>query len=69
MRSVKTVSAVAAAAAAIAFAAPAAAQTAAAPEVIVLKAAHIFDATGTTLRDGGRHRVSWRTFRRGALPP
>lgn len=29
------------------------AQTAAAPETIVLKAAHIFDATGTTLKDGG----------------
>ncbi len=51
MKTLKIASALAAAAAA--FAAPAVAQTAAAPEVIVLKAAHIFDATGTALKDGG----------------
>jgi hypothetical protein len=30
-----------------------AAEAAAPPETIVLKAAHVFDATGTALRDGG----------------
>ena len=57
MRIMKTVGALVSAAAAIALTAPAVAlsvaQTAAAPEVIVLKAAHIFDATGTALKDGG----------------
>jgi imidazolonepropionase-like amidohydrolase len=42
-----------AAAVALEPAPPAAAQTPAPPEPIVLKAAHIFDSTGTTLRDGG----------------
>ncbi len=57
MRTMKTVGALGFAAAAIAFTAPAVAlsvaQSAAAPEVIALKAAHIFDATGTVLKDGG----------------
>src|SRR5246127_5640726 len=54
MRTVKIATALATAAAGIACAAPAVAQTAAAaPETIVLKAAHIFDATGTALKDGG----------------
>ncbi|HXB17881.1 MAG TPA: amidohydrolase family protein [Steroidobacteraceae bacterium] len=55
MRTVKIACALAAPLAAVAFAAPALApaQTAAAPETLVLKAAHIFDATGTALKDGG----------------
>jgi imidazolonepropionase-like amidohydrolase len=53
MRTVKIACALAAPLAAVAFAAPATAQTAAAPETLVLKAAHIFDATGTALKDGG----------------
>jgi imidazolonepropionase-like amidohydrolase len=53
MRAVKIARVLAAAAATAAIAAPALAQTAAAPETIVLKAAHIFDATGTALKDGG----------------
>jgi len=55
MRTVKIACALAAPLAAVAFAAPAPApaQTAAAPETLVLKAAHIFDATGTALKDGG----------------
>ena len=53
MRTVKIACALAAPLAAAAFAAPAPAQTAAAPETLVLKAAHIFDATGTALKDGG----------------
>lgn len=52
MRAVKIARVLAAAAATVASAAPALAQTAA-PETIVLKAAHIFDATGTALKDGG----------------
>src|SRR6266436_2224705 len=48
------------------------AEAAAAPETIVLKAAHVFDATGTTLKDGatvvvrGDRIVSVGT---GAAPP
>ena len=53
MRILRIATALAASAAASGFAAPAVAQTAAAPETIVLKAAHIFDATGTALKDGG----------------
>src|SRR5580700_10641786 len=53
MRTLKIACALGATLAAVAFAAPAPAQTAAAPETIVLKAAHIFDATGTALKDGG----------------
>jgi imidazolonepropionase-like amidohydrolase len=53
MRAVKIARVLAAVAATVAIAAPALAQTAAAPETIVLKAAHIFDATGTALKDGG----------------
>ena len=55
MRTLKIACALAAPLAAVAFAAPAPApaQTAAAPETLVLKAAHIFDATGTALKDGG----------------
>src|ERR1700758_502662 len=53
MRTVKIACALAATLAAVAFAAPAPAQTADEPETIVLKAAHIFDATGTALKDGG----------------
>jgi imidazolonepropionase-like amidohydrolase len=52
MRTVKIAGALAAAAATIGVAAPARAQTAAAPETIVLKAAHLFDSTGTALKDG-----------------
>src|ERR1700739_4637195 len=53
MRAGKIARVLAAAAATVAIAASALAQTAAAPETIVLKAAHIFDATGTALKDGG----------------
>jgi imidazolonepropionase-like amidohydrolase len=53
MRAVKIARVLAAAAMTVAIGAPALAQTAAAPETIVLKAAHIFDATGTALKDGG----------------
>ena len=53
MRTVKIACALAAPLAAVAFAAPAPAQTPTAPETLVLKAAHIFDATGTALKDGG----------------
>jgi imidazolonepropionase-like amidohydrolase len=38
---------------AVAFPPAAAAEEAAAPQMIVLKAAHLFDSTGTTLKDGG----------------
>jgi imidazolonepropionase-like amidohydrolase len=53
MRVVRIASVLAAVVASSGIPALTVAQTAAAPETIVLKAAHIFDATGTTLKDGG----------------
>ncbi|HUL48085.1 MAG TPA: amidohydrolase family protein [Steroidobacteraceae bacterium] len=53
MKAAKIAAALAAVAASSAVPALTIAQTAPAPETIVLKAAHIFDATGTALKDGG----------------
>jgi len=53
MKAAKIAAALAAVAASSAVPALTVAQTAPAPETIVLKAAHIFDATGTALKDGG----------------
>src|SRR5579864_4136957 len=52
MTSVRIAAAVAAVASLLAVAAARAQETAAAPETLVLKAAHLFDSTGTALKDG-----------------